>query len=179
MNNKILFFVAVSGLLLIAGFGCATKNNNERISYGNTTGAAIIVTPQPIEKKITLQLFFSNTEKKPSRLDCSNVYAATRSFSFTKAVARASLEALLAGPTEDEKSKGYVTLIPDGVLIQSLRIDDSIAYVDFNEKLENGVAGSCRVSTIIAQISETLKQFDTVDEVVISINGRTEDILQP
>jgi len=35
------------------------------------------------------------------------------------------------------------------------------------------------VAAIRAQIRETLKQFPTVDEVIISIDGRTEDILQP
>jgi len=45
--------------------------------------------------------------------------------------------------------------------------------------LQYQVGGSCRVSAIRAQIIETLKQFSTVKNVVISINGRTEDILQP
>jgi len=35
------------------------------------------------------------------------------------------------------------------------------------------------VTAIRAQITETLKQFPTVENVVISIDGRTEDILQP
>ncbi|PIP22172.1 MAG: hypothetical protein COX38_02115, partial [Candidatus Nealsonbacteria bacterium CG23_combo_of_CG06-09_8_20_14_all_39_25] len=48
-----------------------------------------------------------------------------------------------------------------------------------DEQLEFQVGGSCKVSAIRAQITQTLKQFPTVDEVVISINGRTEDILQP
>jgi hypothetical protein len=35
------------------------------------------------------------------------------------------------------------------------------------------------VAAISAQIRETLKQFSTVKGVIISIDGRTEDILQP
>jgi spore germination protein GerM len=60
-----------------------------------------------------------------------------------------------------------------------LTIEDGVAKVDFNEQLEYEVSGSCRVSAIRAQITETLKQFPTVKEVIISIDGRTEDILQP
>jgi len=45
--------------------------------------------------------------------------------------------------------------------------------------LEFQVGGSCRVAAISAQIMETLKQFPTVKDVIISINSRTEDILQP
>jgi spore germination protein GerM len=45
--------------------------------------------------------------------------------------------------------------------------------------LEFQVGGSCRVAAIRAQITDTLKQFPPVDEVIISIDDRTEDILQP
>jgi len=41
------------------------------------------------------------------------------------------------------------------------------------------VAGSCRVGAIRAQIEETLKQFPTVQNVIISVNGNTENILEP
>jgi len=54
-----------------------------------------------------------------------------------------------------------------------------VAKADFDEQLEFQVGGSCRVSAIRAEITQTLKQFSTVKEVVISIDGRTEDILQP
>ncbi|MFH1582463.1 MAG: GerMN domain-containing protein, partial [bacterium] len=66
-----------------------------------------------------------------------------------------------------------------GVEINSLSIINGVARADFNEQLEYQAGGSCRVGAIRAQITETLKQFPTVNEVIISINGRIEDILQP
>ena len=63
--------------------------------------------------------------------------------------------------------------------IQGLTIENGVAKVDFSEQLEFQVGGSCRVAAIRAQITDTLKQFPTVDSVVISIDGRTEDVLQP
>ena len=131
------------------------------------------------QKTMNLKLFFSNREKNPNMADCTLVFPVTRSVPFTLAVGHASLEALLVGPTDDEKKEGFRTLIPEGVTIQSLRIENSTAYVDFSDKLDSGVSGSCNVSAIVAQISETLKQFETVNKVVISINGETETILQP
>ena len=88
---------------------------------------------------------------------------------------------LFKGPTEDEKNQGFFTSINDGVLLQSLMIgmESGTAWADFNEQLEYQVGGSCRVSAIRAQIEQTLKQFSTIKNVVISIDGRTEDILQP
>ena len=51
--------------------------------------------------------------------------------------------------------------------------------VDFDPQLEFQVGGSCRVAAISSQIRQTLMQFPTVKSVIISIDGRTEDILQP
>jgi len=60
-----------------------------------------------------------------------------------------------------------------------LVIVDGVAQVDFDAQMEYQVGGSCRVGMIVRQIQETLKQFPSVKEVKISINGRSEDILQP
>ena len=86
---------------------------------------------------------------------------------------------LIKGLTETEKAEGFSTAINPGTSIRGLKISDGTARVDFDDNLENGVAGSCRVAAIRAQIEDTLKQFPTVNKVIISVNGRTDDILQP
>lgn len=130
---------------------------------------------------MSVQVFFNNTKFDPNLIDCSKVYPASRTIPKTPAVARAALEELLKGPTEQEKADGYLSnIINSGVKIQSLTIDQQgTAKVDFDETLERGVGGSCRVAAIRSQITNTLKQFPTVKNVIISIDGRTEDILQP
>jgi len=90
-----------------------------------------------------------------------------------------AIEQLLLGPTDSEMLAGFYTNINPGVKLQSISIKNGIAMVDFDETLEKAVGGSCRVAFIREQITKTLKQFSTVKDVVISINGRTEDILQP
>lgn len=132
----------------------------------------------PSQKNIVLKVYFPNVDMG-SPEDCSKVFPVGRSVPETLAVGRASLEELFKGVTQDEKDLGYYSNINDGVVIQSLEISNGIARVDLNSRLEEMVGGSCKVTSIRAQISETLKQFPTVDTVVISIDGRTEDILQP
>ena len=80
---------------------------------------------------------------------------------------------------QEEINNGFVSNINLGTRVQKLTIENGVVKVDFDEQLEFQVGGSCRVAAIRAQITETLKQFPTVDSVIISINGRTEDILQP
>ncbi|MBU0476896.1 tryptophan-rich sensory protein [Patescibacteria group bacterium] len=111
--------------------------------------------------------------------DCSRTIAVERQVPKTLAVAKAATEALLRGATQEEIYQGFVSNINSGVRIQKLTIEDGVAKADFDEQLEFQVGGSCRVAAIMAQITETLKQFPTVDSVIISINGRTEDILNP
>ncbi len=96
----------------------------------------------------------------------------------TKTVARAAIEELLKGPLDKEKST-YISSIPKGVKINSLEIKNGIAYIDFSEELSAYGGGSASALTIGWQIRKTLMQFPTVGDVVISIEGRTEDILQP
>lgn len=126
----------------------------------------------------SIKLYFNNV-KMASDYDCSKVFAVERQIPKTQAVAKASLEELFKGPTESEKSAGFSVSITPEVKINSIRIENGTAYADFNNRLQEGIGGSCMVSAIKAQITQTLKQFDTVKNVVISIDGRTEDILQP
>ncbi|MDP2664806.1 MAG: GerMN domain-containing protein [bacterium] len=125
-----------------------------------------------------VQVFFSSNQLDPE-VSCNKVFVVQRTIAKTQAVARAALEELLKGTNESEKARGFFTSLNSGVQVQELTIENKVARVDFNEQLEFQVGGSCRVSAIRAQITETLKQFPTVNSVIISVNGRTEDILQP
>ncbi len=105
--------------------------------------------------------------------------AVEREIPYTVATAKAAIEELLEGPTAEEKEAGLMTLIPEGTQLQNIEIVDGTAQVDFNQQLDEGVAGSAMVAGIRNQIEQTLLQFETVDEVVISVEGETEEILQP
>ncbi len=126
----------------------------------------------------TVKVFFNNDKMDPE-YSCNKVFPVEREIPKTQTVARAALEELLKGPSAADKAAGYFTSINSGVKIQKLTIENGVAKVDFDEQLEFQVGGSCRVAAISAQITQTLKQFPTVKSVIISINGRTEDILQP
>jgi len=155
----------------------------EVFDYSAKDGAMIDLVTIPVKfsqvDTLAIKVFFGNTTKNPNAQDCNLVFPIERRIAKTLSTARASLDELLIGPTDSEKTQGYYTSINPGVKIQKLTITDGVAKVDFDETLEKAVGGSCRVAAIRAQITQTLEQFSTVQSVVISINGRTEDILQP
>lgn len=135
----------------------------------------VVISP---EQATIIKVYFNNNRLDPE-FSCNKVFAAERYIPKTQSLARIALEKLLNGPTDSEKNEGFFTSINQGVKIQKLTIANGVAKVDFDEQLEFQVGGSCRVSAIRAEITETLKQFSSVQSVIISINSRTEDILQP
>jgi len=131
--------------------------------------------PQSQETKI----FFANVKLNEEASDCKIVYPVSRSLQNIAGIERLAVEELIKGPTEEEKAEGYVSEINPNVKVLGLSIEDGVARVDFSKELEEGVAGSCKVESIRAQIEETLKQFDNINSVVISVEGKAEGILQP
>ncbi|MCF6276861.1 MAG: GerMN domain-containing protein [Candidatus Magasanikbacteria bacterium] len=125
---------------------------------------------------ITLKVYFPNSNVNN---DCQDVLGIERKVPTTLGVAKAAIEELLKGLTAEEINTGYTTNLNEGVKLNGISISNGTAYADFDSNLEYQVGGSCRIMGIYAQIEETLKQFVTVDSVVISINGSTADILQP
>ena len=131
------------------------------------------------EENVDVKVFFPNSKLNPDMKDCKLVYPVTRTIPKTEAVAKAALEELIKGLTQEDKDDAYFTDINSDVKILGLSIEDGVARVDFSKELEEGVAGSCKVESIRAQIEETLKQFDNIDSVIISVEGKVEGILQP
>ena len=88
-----------------------------------------------------------------------------------------ALEALIKGLTLEEE-KTYASSVDKEALIQKFEIIDRVAYVDFNSLGEN-IAGACLVTSIRAQIENTLTALPDIDSVVISVNNETNGILEP
>jgi len=154
------------------------KNDNPSGMPENDIYYRIPVVINAGSKTIKVKVFFAN-DNIDKEVTCSNVYYVEREVANTKAIATAAIEELLKGVSERETADGYRTLINSNVKINKLTIENSIAKIDFSSEFEKGMGGSCKVSLIRKQVEETLKQFETVKSVVISVNGDSENILQP
>jgi hypothetical protein len=158
------------------GFLVLQKDNPSGLPENDAEIKIPVLIPKIETMKVSA--YFNNSRMDPE-FSCNKVFPIERIILKTQAIARAAIEELLKGPTETEKSQDFFTSINSRVKIQGLVIEGGVAKIDFDEQMEFQVGGSCRVSAIRSQIIETLKQFSTVKSVVISINGRIEDILQP
>jgi len=143
------------------------------------TPSAITTVPVQFLKVATTPVivFYMDLKTDPDRLNCEQVTAFSRRISATEPSERATLEALLSGPTDKERLDGAQTSLPERAIISSFTIENGVATIDFEPAAFVGVAGSCRVGAARAQIEETLKQFETVTSVRVLVGG--EEGLQP
>lgn len=91
----------------------------------------------------------------------------------TQAVARAAMLELLAGPKGRElfDGSGISSAIPEGTDLLGISIDGGTATVDLSGEFESG-GGSASAMIRLAQVTYTLTQFPTVDQVSFKIDGR-------
>ena len=87
--------------------------------------------------------------------------------------ARGALEALIAGPTVEEKTRGLLAPYTEGLSITNLKIMNGIARVSFASS-----CGDCprwpddlAVWRFTEAVNRTLKQFPNVRRVVICLDG--------
>lgn len=141
---------------------------------------SVVVEPAVVEPQASAaQIFFGNTQKDPETLNCNLTYGATRQIVFGSDKYTAVLAALLEGPTAAEKKSGFFTTINPNLKTPQITLTNGVLRVNFAADFEQAVGGSCRVAAIRSQITNTLKQFPEVKEVIISVEGRVEDVLQP
>ncbi|MEO8287046.1 MAG: GerMN domain-containing protein [Chloroflexota bacterium] len=68
---------------------------------------------------------------------------------------------------------------PAGRVLRKLTIEDGVAIADFSGEMKAYGGGSTRVTLIREQIARTLKQFPSIKEVRVAVEGRTEGVLEP
>jgi len=135
--------------------------------------------PLPTGKNFT---FYLNTKNDPNTQNCERVYPLERVVEkkYDSDIINTTIN-LLTPLEPAEKDKGFASAIPDGTFLQYIKIDDSgNLEANFSGNIAKA-AGSCAVSAIRAQITQTLSQFSQVKTVKICINGncRQDEILQP
>ncbi len=95
----------------------------------------------------------------------------------TAGVARAAVEALLDGPTaaEGDSIPAISSTVPAGSELLGISIADGVATVDLSAEFESG-GGSLSTRGRLAQLVFTLTRFQTVNSVVLQIEGETVNV---
>lgn len=184
MKNKIFFLLIALVLIAFIAYVMVFYLGSSKLSSSSEQKPLSEKTVSQEEGTRVVKLFFSNKSKDPKMLQCAKVYPVERALKeeeiAQKGIIRMTLEALLKGPTEEEKNQGFITSLNPETKIRNVKLANKKAEVDFSKELSEGAGGSCLVSAIRAQIEETLKALPEVKEVVLYIEGQNADeVLQP
>jgi hypothetical protein len=94
-----------------------------------------------------------------------------RVVAYTVAPARASLAALLVGPTGAERRQGYTSAIPSMTRLRAVSLSHGVLTVDLSRRFQAG-GGSASMLLRVAQVVHTATQFPTVDRVAFRLDGK-------
>jgi spore germination protein GerM len=120
-----------------------------------------------------ISLFFVRTE--PSAFSLAEVHR-TVPRGGAEDLARAALEALLAGPSPEEQAQGLHSTIPRGTRLRSVRIRDGVVWADFTAEVTSG-GGSASAQGRFWQIVYTATQFPGVPRVQFLVEGQVRQVL--
>ena len=120
----------------------------------------------------TVYLFLADERGEPGLVPVA------RTMPDSAALAPATLEALLAGPTEDEAAapNHLLTAIPTGTRALGLVLDGNVATVDLSGEFGSG-GGSESMLGRVAQVVYTLTALPGIEAVVFRIDGRPVEAL--
>ena len=128
------------------------------------------------QQTMQIKIYFPNSKRDSG--DCgARVYPVTRTIPKTKAVAKAALEQLFAGPTNEEQAKGFYSDFSDATssLLISVNIRNRHAYVNMRDLTGTSSIGnfttSCGGSNFFGQVESTLKQFSGVRKIFFAFEG--------
>jgi hypothetical protein len=194
-NNVVLRARAADGSVIAEGFTTATGEMGQHSPYRGslwltrTPGDRVIVEALEYSAKDGSETNLVRVEKpfgvQPVEAtlyfpdeQCTAVKPYLRRMPKTLSMARLLMEALVQGPTADERRRGAAVAFPEGAAVQSVILRDGTLTVDFNERMQN-VGGSCRAQMIRAAVTETAGRLPSVKKVVITAAGSEKLALQP
>lgn len=92
----------------------------------------------------------------------------------TVQVLRAAVDAIVSGQSVNP---GLTTLVPAGVEVLDVRIEEGVAVVDLSGAVAEASAGSAQELAFAQQLAQTATQFDAADAVRLLVDGQPVDEL--
>ena len=134
--------------------------------------------PAPKEKEKPVQtrdraIYFANVGSDGQILHSK----VTRKIPVSDSPMQDALNAILAGPTAEELSRGLLNLIPKNTRILSATVRGNTAYISFSEDFLFNTFGVEGYVAQLRQIVWTVTEFQNVKDVQILVDGRRMDYL--
>ena len=120
-------------------------------------------------------IYFMRAERDGAEL---RLVLANRSLRVSNTPLQDSLNALLSGPTAEERNRGLLSFIPPGArMISDPVIRGNTAHLNFNEEFRYNTSGREGCVAQVQQIVWTATEFPNVHNVQFLIEGKVVDFL--
>ena len=169
MNKRLIFYLGSSAVIVVFVFlwllGRSGSNNQQLIVSPNVQTPVATVDS---ERDVTLYFASSDATQLISvtdRIGCSD----------EQGCLRAVVAALIAGPVNDG-----LPVIPARTSLNSVRIDEDLAILDFDAQLADGHPGGSQseLLTVYALANSVAVNFPHLRQVQITIDGAAVDTLK-
>ncbi|MDX9872391.1 MAG: GerMN domain-containing protein [Clostridia bacterium] len=152
---KLALTVVILAAALLAAGACGPKKPGE-------TGL------EPTAKSETAYLYFSDDQ-------ALFLVPEKREITYNGDLAVALVEELIEGPTQE----GLWRTLPERSRVLSIKVEESIAYVDFSKEFETDYpGGSTAEGLAIGSVVQTLTELEGIDAVWFLIEGAVVEALQ-
>jgi len=131
---------------------------------------------------MTVKVYFHNEKLNPEMMDCNKAFPTNRTIPKTTAPARAALDELFKGTTDEEKAKGFWAFDRESTtgVVKSLNVKNGAAYLNFTKRAFEtlGTATTSCGGAFFAMVENTLTQFPTIKKVYYAVEGNTNDFYE-
>ncbi len=100
-----------------------------------------------------------------------------RVMNFTTSPLSRAIETLIAGPDAEDHNRGLLSLVPGGTRLLSARVQDGVAFLNFNDAFRYNTMGLEGYLAQLQQVVLTATAFSSVDAVQILIDGQVVEYL--
>ncbi len=142
----------------------ASRESRSAVSLGpapNVSGPTTTRSDTTLPAPASLEVWFARGEE---------LVSVRRTHEATPRVATAAIEALLSGPTRDERAAGFTSAIPAVTRLLGISIKGGVATIDLTSEYQSG-GGSLSMQVRLGQVVYTLTQFPTVKTVSFRLDG--------
>lgn len=131
---------------------------------------------------MTVKVFFHSEKLNPEMADCTKAFSTKRTIAKTTAPARAALNELFKGVTDDEKAKGFWSFDRESTtgIVKSLNVKNGSAYLNFTKRAFEtlGNATTSCGGAFFPMVEKTLTQFPTIKKVYYAVEGNANDFYE-
>lgn len=89
---------------------------------------------------------------------------------------KSAIEALLEGPSEENKRNGFYSEIPSGTKLLNIKETDKYIIINLNDKFQYG-GGTDSIYNRLKQLIKTVSQTKINKDIYLYINGKQADVI--